>query len=192
MVEPLDLTIGIKHGDDCTCTPLDPITVTTQPVVVNRDCPGQRELPRGRDEITGSVVIIWPHPSGLNLNVWDVQIQDAETGEILTTVLGLRLILGGSHGWRPAAVEVELTQLADGDGKPLGSGAPVVPDDDGKRFRTGAFRYVVAEMRIAEPPATRRVPRTAQYPVGGLGPAPTPFDTEARTIAEAQSARDGS
>ena len=38
----------------------------------------------------------------------------------------------------------------------------------------------------------RREPRAAQYTVGGLGPAPTPFDTEARTIAEAQSARDGS
>ena len=173
MVAPLDLTIGISHGDNCTCTPLDPITVTAQPVVVNRDCPGQRELPRGYGEITGSVVITWPRPSGLSLNVWDVQIQDADSGETLTTVLGLRLILGGSHGWRPAAVEVELTQLADGDGKPLGSGAPAVPDDDGKRFRTGAFRYVVAEMRIAEPPTT-------------------PFDTEARTIAEAQAARDGS
>lgn len=152
MTAPLDVAIGIKHGDTCTCTPLDPITVTTQPVVVNRDCPGQRELPRNRDEITGSVIIIWPRPRGLDLNVRDVQFQDADTGEELTTVLGLRLILGGGgRGWRPAPVEVELTQLADADGRPLGNGAPVVPDDDGRQFRTGTFRYVVAEMRIAGP-----------------------------------------
>ena len=150
MVAPLDLPIGIKHGDNCTCTPLDPITLTAHPVIVTRDCPGQTELPRDRGEITGSVIITWPRPQGLNLDVWDVQIQDAETGETLTTVLGLRLVLGGSHGWRPSPIEVELTQLADADGKPLKNGAPVVPDDDGKRFRTGTFRYLVAHMRVAE------------------------------------------
>lgn len=61
-------------------------------------------------------------------------------------------------------------------------------------FGQESIAWAVADTEFIAPPADRprREPRAAQYTVGGLGPAPTPFDTEARTIAETQAARDGS
>lgn len=148
-----------------------------------------------------------------------IAIDDPDTGEQMLDVVGLEMQLGTSTEWGRQLIEVALTRLVDTDGKPIGGGhdsakrlaltdeytewlashvhdgpepVPLGPGAvfPGQKFRTGVFRYVVAEMRIAQPPATRREPRTAQYPVGGLGPAPTPFDTEARTITDARAARD--
>ena len=149
MAAALDLVIGMRHGDTCTCTPLDPITMTAHPVVVSPDCPAQTELPQTRDEITGRVVITWPRSSNLSLNARDVEFQDFDTGEVLTTVLGMRLHIGDRRGWAHlGAVEVDLLQLADADGNPLGAYAAPVPNEDNSAFRTATFRYLVAEMRV--------------------------------------------
>lgn len=146
-----DLVVGMHHGDTCTCAPLDPITMTAHPVVVSPDCPAQTEMPRSRDEITGSVVITWPRSNNLRLNARDVEFQDFDTGETMTTVLGMRLHIGGRRGWAHlGAVEVDLLQLADADGNPLGTYAAPVPTEDNSAFRTATFRYVVAEMRVAQ------------------------------------------
>jgi hypothetical protein len=95
--------------------------------------------------------------------------------------LELRIALGtenGFDGGRP--IEAELIRLVDAEGVPIGNGPdsgakiaytdayaeyrkqrgldqPHPPDDfpsddfEGPRFRTGTFRYLVVEMRIAEP-----------------------------------------
>lgn len=171
-------------------------------------------------EALGRIAITWPAarnpPSALP--VWGVRIDDLRTDEQLVDVVGLRMELGSEAGWSDTRIEAVLTRLVDADGKPIGATANrfvytddyaayreqrgldrAHPGDDfpadefaGPKLRTGEFRYVVSEMRLAGEATARREPRAAQYTVGGLGPAPTAFDTEARTITEAQSARDGS
>lgn len=158
----------------------------------------------------GRIAITWPAVQDLPnaLPVWGIRIDDLEADEQLVDVVGLRMELGSEAGWSDTYIEAVLTRLVDADGKPIGRTANrLVYTDDyaayreqrgldrahpgdnfptdefaGPKLRTGEFRYVVSEMRIAP----RREPRAAQYMVGGLGPAPTAFDTEARTIAEAQ------
>lgn len=151
MAAALDLAVGTRHGEQRTCTPLDPITVTAHPVIVNPDCPAQTEVPQTRDEITGSVVITWPRSTNLSVNARDVEFRNFDTGDVLTTVLGMRLHIGGRRGWAHlGAVEADLLQLADADGNPLGTYAAPVPTEDNSAFRTATFRYVVAEMRVAQ------------------------------------------
>jgi len=152
MAGVLNVSVGVHHGPGCTCKPLDEITrtVTVQPVIVNRGCPGQREIPR-TDEITGRVIITWParKHEHTTLPVWGVSIHDADSGEQITTALGLRMVIGTKRGW-DGPIEVELEQLTNAGGKPLATGAPIVPDEAGDGYRTAVFRYVVAEMRVAE------------------------------------------
>ena len=170
-------------------------------------------------EPLGRIAITWPaaHNPPSVLGVWGITIEDLDSGEQLLDVVGLRLELGAPEGWADKVIEATLTRLAAADGKPIGAGPGSAnrlalteeyaayreqrglnrthPGDDfpedefeGQQYRTTELRYIVSEMRIAQ----RREPRAAQYTVGGLGPAPTAFDTEARTIAETQAARDGS
>lgn len=161
-------------------------------------------------ESLGRIAITWPaarNPPNA-LPVWGIRIDDLDADEQLVDVVGLRMELGSETGWSDTYIEAVLTRLVDADGNPIGRTANrLVYTDDyaayreqrgldrahpgdnfpadefaGPKLRTGEFRYVVSEMRIA----SRREPRAFPYPMGGLGPAPTPFDTEARTIAEAQ------
>jgi hypothetical protein len=149
MAGVLNVAVGVHHGDGCTCKPLDEITrtVTVQPVIVNRECPGQREIPR-TDEITGRVIITWPAPAGPVLPAMGVAFHDADTGELVTTVVGMRLLVTARAG-SGEVVEAHLEQLADDDDRPLPNGAKPVPNDGGDGVRTAVFRYAVAEMRIA-------------------------------------------
>lgn len=148
MARTLDAVIAIRHGETCTCTPLDPITTVTEPVLVNPDCPRQREVPR-TGELRGRVILTWPAArDGAPLPVHEVAIHDYDTGSELRDVLALRLIAGGPH-WR-GLVTVELAQLVGEDGQPLGP-RPVVSDEDAAGYRTDVFRYAVAEMRVAAP-----------------------------------------
>jgi hypothetical protein len=144
MAREVQAVVGTRRGPRCVCRPLDPISVSVTPVLVDRDCPGQRELPR-TDELAGRVVITWPRTSVAAVAPWGIAIADADSGEPLADVLGLRLGIRV----RDQAVTVDLEQLVDADGKPLGTGRPV-HSDDGKRLSTAVFRYLVAEMRVTE------------------------------------------
>jgi hypothetical protein len=126
------------------------VSVSVQPVIVNRACPSQNELPRGEEPL-GRIVIIWPARKSeyAPLAVWEVTFEDADSGEQLTTVTGLRMMLGTRRGW-DGAIEVDLEQLADAEGDPLPSGAQALPNENGDGVRTGLFRYAVAEMRVAD------------------------------------------
>ena len=152
------------------------------------------------DDAVGRIAITWPaaHTPPSALPVWGIRIDDLRADEQLVDVVGLRMELGSEAGWSDTHIEAVLTRLVDADGKPIGRTANrfVYTDDyaayreqhgldrahpgdnfpadefTGPKLHTGEFRYVVSEMRTAAPV--------------------TPFDTEARTIAETQAARDGS
>lgn len=141
MTRAVEATIGVKHGETCTCTPLDPISVSVEPVLVNRDCPGQRETPRD-EKIDGRIIITWPRSDGPAIPGWAITVADADTGEQWANVLNLRITSDPSE-ITTAVVE----RLVDATG--AATNTPV-RDESGDRIRTAVFRYAVAEMRVAE------------------------------------------
>lgn len=149
MAGALAVTVGTRHGEHCTCKHLGEITATAETVIVNRDCPAQGELPRDEEPI-GRVTLTWPaRTNNAPLAVWGVRIDDADSGAMLTNVIGLRMMLGTGRGW-DGAITVDLEQFTDTGGKPLPAGERPVPDEDGKSVRSAVFRYAVAEMKITE------------------------------------------
>lgn len=128
------------------------------------------------------------------LAAWGVAFDDADTGEQLLDVVAVSMQLGSAKGFESGnVIEVDLTRLVDADGKPIGGGpgaanrlaltdeyaeharthrlgeprgidAPEPPQFVGQLFRTGRFRYIVAEMRLAasEPGAEPRRVVTAR------------------------------
>lgn len=144
MVRPVDVAIGTRHGKDCTCVPLDPLTVTVQPVVVDRSCPAQREISR-TGEVAGRVAITWPAPTYGALPGWGVSVHDADTGEQLSDVTAIRLL---SHAGDDL-LTVDLQRLVDENDTPIQDGTPV-PDETGEALRTIVLHYAVAEMRVAD------------------------------------------
>lgn len=143
MARAVEAVVGIKHGKHCTCTALDPIELKVEPVLVSRDCPGQRATTRD-DTLDGRVIITWPHPKGLTLDGWSLTVTDADTGEPWPNVLSAR-VTAEPRGIVTAVLE----RLVDETGAPTNT---PVPGEDGERFRTALFRYAVAEMRVAEEP----------------------------------------
>jgi hypothetical protein len=143
MANALDVTVGIQHGEACTCRKLDPVTVT--PVIVANKCPGRdagAAAPRRVDH-AGSVIITWPRATAPAVSSWNVKIHDADSGRDLGPIT-----LSASIGIDPRGfVTADLTMLADVDGDP--STGPSVLDEETGTYRTGVFRYVVAEMRVA-------------------------------------------
>ena len=110
----------------------------------------------------GRVSITWPSPSNnaVALCAELVAIHDADTGEQIIDAVGMRLTIGDEGGWR-GPVNVELTRIVGTDGAP--SRTPVLTeaylahrangggdDFDGPKYRTGVFRYALAEMRGKE------------------------------------------
>jgi len=133
--------VDLEHGEQCTCTMLDPIELTAQPVLVNRDCPGQRDVPR-KQKIDGRVIITWPSANGPAIHGWGVAVADADTGESWANVLNLRIIA------EPREIATAIVErMVDQAGAPTNT---PVPGEGGDRFRTALFRYAVAEMRVAE------------------------------------------
>lgn len=145
MVAHLDLVIGMRHGEACTCAPLDPVTVTAHPVVVSRDCRGQHEVPRS-EVLAGSVVITWPRPVAGVLSAWAVTIADVDTATPWFDVINMRI--NGAPG--RDILTADLERLVDENGTPDSTGrGKSVPTEDGTGYRTAVFRYAVAEMRVA-------------------------------------------
>ena len=122
-------------------------------------------------ETDGQVIITWPaaHNPPTALPIWGVAIDDADSGVRLVDVVALRLELGSKLGLENGPIEVVLTRLADTDGKPVGTASNRLAFTDeytewlashvatgpdalfpGQKFRTAEFRYIVAEMRVAE------------------------------------------
>jgi hypothetical protein len=129
-------------------------------------------------EIAGRVIITWPASAGGQVPGWGVTAHDADTGEHILDATSLTISHGDPGGWNGAAITVRLTRLLDANGTPVSSGMNnVAPSEeaaaykgehgslegfDGEMFRTAEFRYVVAEMRVAEDPAIPTVRSVAE------------------------------
>lgn len=166
MARTVDVSIGTKHGDACTCTQLDPIVF--QPVIVTDDCPGRnlQRLDAVRELFApptiGHLIIEWPAPSphGIPLHNHGMRAYDYDTGAELVTATGIRIDLGGTN-WNGEIITADLTMLANADGQPLAAGEPVQPQRNedgtpGTDIATGVFRYEVMEMRVADPEDPKR------------------------------------
>ncbi len=99
------------------------------------------------EEYAGRVVITWPGVQpGRDLPTWGIILVDADREQQLVWVTGVDFSLRADSS---EPVVAELTMLTDTDGKPLWDGAPIPPRDEDGNFRTGRFRWLVAEMRVA-------------------------------------------
>jgi hypothetical protein len=149
MVRARDVTIGIQHGDNCTCHKLEPVCVA--PVIVHDDCPGSATQPhRKQPETVGRIAITWPAPRHeyAPLGAWEIQIHNLDADRPILTATGMRIAIGGD-GWDSGGIYADLTLLVDDDGEPIPNNGKPAIDEDSKRVRTGVFRYVVGEMRTA-------------------------------------------
>lgn len=157
MTREVPAAVGMRHGETCTCRPLDPVTVNVEPVLVNERCPGRRQATNG-PEPAGRLVITWPapKPTGMGLHNWGVTISDADTGEPILTAFKLSIVLGTDTAYKEAAIEADVTALVDENGNLLGNEPGSIdraargdaPDEP--EWRTKVFRYLVAEMRVAQ------------------------------------------
>lgn len=151
MVAAHDIYVGIQHGEDCTCHKLDPICVT--PVIVHDDCPGSGvpQQPRKSAEAVGRIAITWPSPRHeyAPLGAWEIQIHDLDADLPILTATGLRIVIS-ADGWGSGGIYADLALLVGEDGEPLPNDGKAAIDENSRRVRTGAFRYAVAEMRVAE------------------------------------------
>jgi hypothetical protein len=100
-------------------------------------------------DYAGRITITWPAagkpPS--ELPAWGVALHDADTGEQLLTVTELTITGSAKAG---AVLECEITALVDENGTIIPGGTDAgnrAYDRETDTFRTGVFRYIVAEMR---------------------------------------------
>jgi hypothetical protein len=106
----------------------------------------------GPQQFAGSVIIEWPAPAGGMppapgvLAGWAVRVFDAVTGLPVDTVMSLTVL----HAEAEDLVWAELVMFAGRDGHPLFTGTPVTDEVSGDVL-TGAFPFVVAQMRVAAP-----------------------------------------
>lgn len=97
------------------------------------------------------VIITWPAPttSGV-LPIYSVTLTDADSGEQILTGVKLSLTLGTDTGFEGDIIEADVTALVDGDGQILGPREQPVKSEGCDWFKTGVFRFAVAEMRVAD------------------------------------------
>lgn len=96
-------------------------------------------------EPLGRIIITWPAATGPVLPVWGITIADADTGRQITTVR--KVVIADID---EDAIHADLTILCAPDGTPyLGDTRALRQQEDGT-IREETFRFVVAEMRIAE------------------------------------------
>jgi hypothetical protein len=97
------------------------------------------------ETFAGRLIIVWPKPGGPAVHGNLVAFIDADSGDPIVTITDLTVHV---DLYAPAVAEVAM--YADADGKPLlGAHAMPVRAADGKAYRTGTFRWLVAEMRVA-------------------------------------------
>lgn len=97
-------------------------------------------------DYTGRVIITWPKPTGPVLLPPLTILHDADSGEQITSVLSFTVNADATEN----QVTADLTMLTDADGQPLASTAKPVLDEDEENVRADVFRWIVAEMRIAQ------------------------------------------
>lgn len=92
------------------------------------------------------VIITWPAhlPGGYILPGWGVSITDALTGDPVTTVTSMDVVI---HAEPDRIITADLVMFADEDGDPVPDGKPHLRDGE---IITGTFRAVVARMREQE------------------------------------------
>lgn len=185
-MKTVNVHVGIQHGDDCTCTRLDPINI--QPVIVGDDCPGPRDSAgHAREQIArvagqiagelgievpqpypGRVILTWPPIDRFVAPSWGVAVHDADTGDLVPTVaLDLHL---GEPELLNGPLTVALKLLVDADGAPLiGDRITPVWDDggEGRRVKTGVFTCPVAAMRVR---GDGKLSLNEERAILGLGP----------------------
>jgi hypothetical protein len=103
-------------------------------------------------DFAGRLIITWPkaNPNGAPPVYAEITLADADTGVAILTAVDLTLTV--SH--EQQVVAAEMTMLCDEDGKMLlaeANGRSIVASvDETGAVRTGRFRWLVAEMRVAE------------------------------------------
>ena len=98
------------------------------------------------DGFEGSVTIEWSRTENGVLPGWRFAVR-SEDGSLITTVTELAI-----HATATDLTVVDLVMFADDDGRPLLTAGPALkPGPDGDEIRTGTFRFLVADMRVAEP-----------------------------------------
>jgi hypothetical protein len=103
-----------------------------------------------KPDIAGRVIITWPAPTTAGvLNNTHVRLTDADTGEHIVSAFKLSLVLGTDEGYEPALIEADVTAIVDENGA-ITNDANRAYDRETGRMRTGVFRYLVAEMRVAD------------------------------------------
>lgn len=126
--------------------------------------------------IHGRVIITWPAPNGQMVPGWGITATDADTGQQINDATRLTLDHGSPESWDTGPVYAVLTRFVGTDGEPsdaVSGRAPAISpteeyaaylksSGDGgaaftdQRYRTGEFRYLLAEMRVA--PAAPAIP----------------------------------
>lgn len=96
-------------------------------------------------EPIGSVIITWPNPGGPPVPVTNTVLIDADTGKKILTATALVVRSNVADN----GVYADLTLICDPDGKPYLDKVGAVRFDADGNVRTGTFRFLVAEMRVA-------------------------------------------
>lgn len=103
-------------------------------------------------DFAGRLIITWPkvHSNGAPPVYAEITLADADTGIAIITAADLTLTVS----YEQQVVAAEMTMLCDEDGKMLlaeANGSSIVASVDGNgEVRTGRFRWLVTEMRVAE------------------------------------------
>lgn len=116
----------------------------------------------------GAVILTWPKPVGRTVPGWGLTVQDADTGEQIRDATAMTIAHGDADNWDSGPVGIRLIRLVDEHGQPIGNGpGKVVPTDEyeawlgtaadgdhfeGQRYRTRAFHYLIAEVRVGDTP----------------------------------------
>lgn len=94
-------------------------------------------------EPAGRLVITWAPGYDGGLRPFQCTLADADTGDQITTVTSLVIVADCN---RRSPITAELTMLCNSKGEFLRTCGPVADGHGG--YHTGAFRWVVVEMRI--------------------------------------------
>lgn len=99
------------------------------------------------EEFAGRLIITWPKPTGPAIPGCLLAVADADTGQPIVSALDLTVTVDLND-----VITAEMTMLTDEHGQLLNGGTPVrqIPTDDTGEVYTGRFRWIVAEMRVAE------------------------------------------
>lgn len=140
----IEVPVTVKPGNSLLDVEVT-VTIDHEPIQQHADehTAGGR-MSEQPQEFAGRLAITWPK-AGPSLPGWAVVLTDADTGQQITSALDLTI-----HMRPDEIVTAETTMVCNLDGKPLQEGEPVRWAEGAEEVPTGVFRWLVAEMRIAE------------------------------------------